>query len=1418
MSAKIMTTELPILKIFVSSPGDVNEERIITKTVIERLEQEFATRVILKPIFWEHEPMLMTETFQTQITPPSETEIFICILWSRIGTRLPAQITREDGSRYDSGTEFEFEDAWQGAQKNGYPDILVYRKMAEPPFLRNSKAPDFEYRLEQKKALDEFCRHWFQDDEGSFIAAFNPFDDLSQFEERLDDHLRKLLERRYPLSDEEKQKQIIAWTDGSPFRGLEPFNAEHAPIFFGRTKETGEVLQALRQQAHNNHAFVLVLGMSGSGKSSLIRAGVLPLLTQAGVIENIGLWRQLIIRPSDIQHNLVVGFVKAFLHPDMLPPAEVNDTHQLYQLCDQDNPELLKSFITERLHCLAEKQGLTVEQTRLIVCIDQMEEIFTLEAIDQGQRTAFIRLLSTLVKCEYVWVVATFRSDFYHRCTELPQLVNLMEGNGQYLLAPPTVSGIRQIIQLPTLAAGLYFETHPTTKDSLGDVLLDSMVANPRNLSLLEFTLDALYQQREEDGCLSYAAYDAMGGIEGALAKKAEQVFTSVSKAAQAAFPHLMRVLITISKQANLPTSGKYLLPTEKVDNDVANAALHELLNAFIEARLLVTDQSEDGQAFARIAHEALLFHWPRLCTWIGQYRNFLQVRVRVDDAAGHWINEGRLAELLLPEGKPLNEAEELLELWQGAIKPITTEYINASLETVKQQRRAKEQAAQRKLHFMIRMSVTFAILMIVAIIGASYGFHQARIAKEETKSAEVARTEAEKARKLTGLMEKGRTLNLFESRLTHAALLMKNENYSQAKQILYRSKLLENRVKEERLYVQWLLWWYVHLKGEESQQIYPLYEALQEIAVHPNLPLLAVGDAVGRILYVNTDTGAIINIVKAHTSSVRSLVFHPILPQLISSSHDKWVRVWTLPDSKNESELVTEWKLAYKINALDISPDGHYIVTGGRDPDYHIHLWDMMGQLIQRFTGHKGRISENGLKFSHSGKQFVSGSYDKTVRVWNVETGDNLAVLKGHVDDVESVIFSSDDSLLASSSTDKTIRIWDTQNYESLHTLQGHINNVLDIRFIHNDSMLVSGSRDSTLRVWDIQSGVAMKVLQGHTAAINGVDVKGDHIFSAGFDGTIRRWSSKLSHQQHYKDVEYVPVSTALVLSQHASLIGSKKGQLQLIDLESTEVLWSEAAAHKGRIERIHVSTDEQYALTIGHKDKMLKLWQIENKTVQLKQSISLLNTPYAVRFSKQGHYASVGDKKGNIFVYQFDRQAETLNQIMHITAHDKKITSLAFPNEANLLSSSEDGYVKHWQLGKAKIWSLKYRYPKKNDLVTWIDLDDKSNYIASVGRNSTSYVYHAKAHYQKYHLIGHESRVIKAIFAPHSEILATASTDATISFWDRGKQLLVLRLPAKRRWPVPLYDFDFKCSQKECWVSVPLTRGKIALYHINI
>ena len=719
------------LQFFISSPADVCEERALASRVIERLQSEYMGRVALDTVLWEHEPLVATATFQVQLAKPSEADVVICILWSRLGTRLPAQFTRADGSRYESGTEYEFEEALEGFRKTGKPDLLVYRRTA-PPSVRLDDERDLMERLSQKKKLDEFIDKWFHDrSEGTLVAAFHPFESPSDFEILLENHLRRLIERQLPRSTAGAAESRAVWKKGSPFRGLEAFEFEHAPVFFGRTRAVSGILQALRAQAADGRSFVLILGMSGGGKSSVVRAGVLPMLTKAGVIEGIGFWRRAVFRPTDVRGDIFAGLARALLKEDALPSLDAGgaSAEELAQVL-RESPQAATALVR---NALGRETTGGKANGRLALVIDQMEEMFTHEGILPEHREAFIEVIDAFARSGRVWVIGTLRSDFYPRLAALPKLTALKEGAGQYDLMPPNASEIGQMIRLPTRAAGLRFEEDPGTNESLDDMLRDAAVARPEILPLLQFTLEELYQRRTEDGLLTLAAYRELGGVEGSLAQRAETLFKQLPAEVEAELPKVLNALVSIEQDGH-ETVGRKRVPWPGRFAGKSRA----LIDTFVENRLFVTELADDGGAVVTVAHEALLWHWPRVMDWVAQNRENLRVRARIAAAAERWASESKSNDLLLPHGKPLVEAESLLE--QGIeLQGEEASFIQASM--------ARQRRVQR-----IRTGAVIGVatLAILAAFFAYFADHQRGLANQARRSAEI---EAETAKQTTNFM-----------------------------------------------------------------------------------------------------------------------------------------------------------------------------------------------------------------------------------------------------------------------------------------------------------------------------------------------------------------------------------------------------------------------------------------------------------------------------------------------------------------------------------------------------------------------------------------------------------------------------------------------------------------------------------------
>lgn len=238
------------IKVFISSPSDVRPERLIAEKVVRRLDREFAYHFRVEPVLWEREPLTATAHFQDNIVPPSETDIVVVMLWSRLGRPLPEEKYRGAVSRRAvTGTEWEFEDALASYREHQLPDLLLYRSR-KPVVASLEDDAALEEQRRQKRLVETFMAEWFQDAEGkSFTAASWEFLDATQFEEMLETHLRELLERRLeglaslPAGE---QAPTIRWHKGSPFRGLEAFDLEHAPVFFGRARARAGAQRAAR--------------------------------------------------------------------------------------------------------------------------------------------------------------------------------------------------------------------------------------------------------------------------------------------------------------------------------------------------------------------------------------------------------------------------------------------------------------------------------------------------------------------------------------------------------------------------------------------------------------------------------------------------------------------------------------------------------------------------------------------------------------------------------------------------------------------------------------------------------------------------------------------------------------------------------------------------------------------------------------------------------------------------------------------------------------------------------------------------------------------------------------------------------------------------------------------------------------------
>jgi len=621
--------------------------------------------------------------FTGTIPDPSAFDIVVCILWSRLGSPLNENYRKADGSPYASGTEYEFEVALAGRLKNGKPEILIYRNQQEPT-VPIEPASVREEKIRQYEALKTFLQKWFFNPDGSFRIASNSYQGLDDFSSKLESHLRKIIDEKAPiLAPKAPPVAFGSYSRGSPFRSLQPFKFEDTDIFFGRTKAIDDVLNALQSQAAAGTAFALIFGSSGSGKSSLVRAGVIPLLVQPGAIEGIGLWRRAEMRPSAGAPDIFFALANALVSPTALPEIIAGGVTARELADGLRKPSgsvslVLKTALTQASRDVQAKEHLLVPPSaRLVLLIDQFEELFTLtDRFSAETQTGFVTALAELARSGVVWVIATIRSEFFGQCEAIPELVRLKSGKGEFQLLPPTRPELSQIIRLPAIASGLEFETDRHSGANLDDALLEAAGHNSGALPILEFTLDELYKRRS-DHTLTYAAFKTLKGVEGALETKAEEVFNQLPPRTRGEFDFVFRALVTVDLgDGEKAAFTRRIAVIEKL---ATTTARRDLVEAFVDGRLLVTDTDQQNRAIVQIAHEALFEHWPRLRTMLEANLEFLRRRARAGSAFALWKEKGDRS-YLWTRGKSLAEAQDLLA-HQSELTQREVEFARASVQ-----------------------------------------------------------------------------------------------------------------------------------------------------------------------------------------------------------------------------------------------------------------------------------------------------------------------------------------------------------------------------------------------------------------------------------------------------------------------------------------------------------------------------------------------------------------------------------------------------------------------------------------------------------------------------------------------------------------------------------------------------------------
>ncbi|HET9377657.1 MAG TPA: hypothetical protein VFO40_21975, partial [Chthoniobacterales bacterium] len=737
------------IDILVSSSEDVKKERSVAEQSIrqvaaeldvpvsvsysdwrrERKQEDDTNRpasdnredgLLLCPYFQEHQDSKADPEYCEHVLNPGQYDLVINILWTQLGTRSAPMFVLPDGGQPGSATEYEV--AWvldQSKRTPGFPGLHVYRNRASPAAPLEPKE-ERENLCRHWDAVQEFCAAWEKNAGAEFRECCHEYRDLEEFENLFREHFRGFLTRQLDRRiDSSGALRKVRYSESNPFRGLNFFDFEHATLYHGRTKAVWEVLDALKNQATVKEPFVLVMGPTGSGKSSLVRAGVLPLLTQGSTPLGKGPWRRAVTRPGtggDPFDPLAAALLGEFALPqlqDEESPIEwINlasrlrkDPHgaaaRIAAALDQLTRQELDRLETDRLPATgSEGVGAAAQKNpersnpkvQLALVVDQLEELFT-RGVSPALQRKYISALGTLANCEGVLVIATLRSGFYGDFQQFPESVELTGLRGKYELQSPTPRGFGNIVRLRAEAAGLRFERDPETGRSLDEALVEATIASPEPLPLLEHLLSRLYQRQldRKDGLLLWADYRELGGLQNALAQHEKTVFSTLKGNELQALRFVIRHLVAPGRGEEDHLIRRTVPYRDLVSspelNQVQRAGAIGLVDRLIDEGLLRADADPKQELLISFPQEVLLRRWPGVWQWLSEDRHFFEMRDRLDASLKLWLEKGRHSDDLLDRGIGLAEAGTLLRNFRSSLSEGQVEYIRKSLAKQKRRR-----------------------------------------------------------------------------------------------------------------------------------------------------------------------------------------------------------------------------------------------------------------------------------------------------------------------------------------------------------------------------------------------------------------------------------------------------------------------------------------------------------------------------------------------------------------------------------------------------------------------------------------------------------------------------------------------------------------------------------------------------------